>query len=76
MEKLEMKEMNQQIYLMGDRIAFTEPFENLLPRCAVIGSTHCAIFPMGHKKCKKSLCNHCYKEGHFRNQCQNPTSWV
>ena len=62
--------------LNGDRIAFTEPFASPLPRRTIIGSSHCVIFHRGQKRWDKPLCNNCYQEGHFRNQCQNSSACV
>ena len=58
-------------FLNGDRIVYVEPFRNPLPRRAQIGGGSAVIFHRGQKKWQKPLCNNCFQEGHFRNQCQN-----
>ena len=58
-------------FLNSNRIAYEEPFEKQLPRRVQIGGGSAAIFHRGQKKWQKPLCNNCFQEGHFRNQCRN-----
>ena len=45
-------------FLNGDRIAFAEAGSNA------------TILHRGQKKWQKPLCNNCFQEGHFRNECK------
>ena len=58
-------------YFNGDRIVFVEPFANPLPRKVLISGGSATIIHRGQKKWQKPLCNNCFQEGHFRNQCEN-----
>ena len=57
-------------FLNGDRIAYIEPFQNPQPRRAQIGRG-VLLSSIEAKKWQKPLCNNCFQEGHFQNQCQN-----
>ena len=58
-------------FLNGDRIAFAEPFTRPLPRKTFIGGSNATILHRGQKKWQKPLCNNCFQEGHFRNECKS-----
>ena len=59
----------------GDRIIYSKPFSQDIPRVVYIGSSRARVFYEGQVLMKMDmLCTNCFSTDHYRSKCQNPTA--